>query len=414
VKVLFLNPIGKVGGAERSLLDLIRSLRQATDSVEVTVGAFAAGPLLDAASAMGCDVLVIPLPAGLVRLGDSGLSDSTNSRNPLLAILGALALTPGFVLQLHRELGRVAPDIVHTNGFKAHILAAIARPRDAALVWHLRDFVSARPFVRRCLPLVAKRAHLAIAISEAVASDARGILSLPVVTLLNAVDTDYFAPAAVEPLDLDRAAGLSSTSDRVTRVGLVGTYAWWKGHDLFLRTAALLRELPIRFFVIGGQIYETTGSQRTESDLRARISELGLTGRAGLVPFQSDPRPAYLALDIVVQASTTPEPFGRTVAEAMASGRAVVASAAGGVLEQIENGRTGILSPVNDTAALARAIASLHSSPELRSALGAAAREAAVRTLDARRLGPAALRMYRELCSPPTRPSRTSHGTEIA
>jgi glycosyltransferase involved in cell wall biosynthesis len=397
VKILFLNPIAKLGGAERSLLDLIRSLRQATDSVEVTVGAFAAGPLLDAASSMGCDVLVIPLPPALVRLGDSGLSDFTGRKSRLLGILGALALAPGFALRLRRELRRVAPDIIHTNGFKAHILAAIARPRAAALIWHLRDFVSARPFVRRCLPLVARRAHLAIAISEAVASDARGVLSLSVVTLLNAVDTDYFAPAAVEPLDLDRAAGLSPSSDRVTRVGLVGTYAWWKGHDLFLRAAALLRELPIRFFVIGGQIYETTGSQRTESELRARISELGLSLSTGLVPFQSDPRPAYLALDVVVHASTTPEPFGRTVAEAMASGRPVVASAAGGVLEQIENGRTGLLTPVNDAEALARAIASLHHSPQLRSALGSAAREAAVATLDSRRLGPAALRLYRDL-----------------
>jgi glycosyltransferase involved in cell wall biosynthesis len=414
VKVLFLNPVANLGGAERSLLDLIRSLRQATDSVEVTVGAFATGPLLDEASSIGCNVLVVPLPPALVRLGDSGLSDSKRRRSPLLAILGALVLAPGFALRLRRELSRVAPDIIHTNGFKAHILAAIARPRTAALVWHLRDFVSARPFVRRCLPLLEKRAHLAIAISEAVSSEARGVLSLPVVTILNAVDTDYFAPAAAEPLDLDHAAGLSPSSDRVTRVGLVGTYAWWKGHDLFLRAAALLRELPIRFFVIGGQIYETTGSQRTESELRERIAELGLRGTTGLVPFQSDPRPAYLALDVVVHASTTPEPFGRTVAEAMASGRAVVASDAGGVLEQIEDGRTGLLSRLNDAEALARAIASLHHSPQLRAALGSAAREAAVANLDARRLGPSALRVYRELCSSSTRRSQTRHGSEAA
>jgi glycosyltransferase involved in cell wall biosynthesis len=222
-----------------------------------------------------------------------------------------------------------------------------------------------------------------------------------VVTVLNAVDTDYFAPAVVAALDLDRAAGLSPTSARVTRVGLVGTYAWWKGHDLFLRAAALLHELPIRFYVIGGQIYETSGSQRTEPELRARISKLGLEATAGLVPFQGDPRPAYLALDVVVHASTAPEPFGRTVAEAMASGRAVIASAAGGVLEQIEDGRTGLLTLPNDPQALANAIASLHNRPQFRSELSSAARRAAVANLDARRLGPAALRVYRELCGSP-------------
>jgi glycosyltransferase involved in cell wall biosynthesis len=274
------------------------------------------------------------------------------------------------------------------------------------LIWHLRDYVSPRPIVRRCLPFFAKRAHGAIAISEAVARDARTLLSVPVATILNAVDTDFFAPGAVDPLDLDRAAGMAPRDEPVTRVGLVGTYAWWKGHDLFLRAAALLRALPIRFFVIGGPIYETSGSQRTEPELRARISELALDGCVGLVPFQSDPRHAYLALDVVVHASTTPEPFGRTVAEAMASGRAVIASAAGGVLEQIDDGRTGLLTPLNDPRALADAIASLHHSPQLRSVLSSAARMDAVERLDARRLGPAALSLYRDLCGARARSSQ--------
>ena len=58
----------------------------------------------------------------------------------------------------------------------------------------------------------------------------------------------------------------------------------------------------------------------------------------GFVPFVEDPVPVYRALDVVLHASTQPEPFGLTVVEAMACGRAVVVSAAGGAAELFTDG----------------------------------------------------------------------------
>jgi len=410
VKILFINPLAELGGAERSLLDLIRSLREKSESAEVTVCAFSSGPLLDAVRSMGCEALLVPLPAALARLGDSAGDNSTRARTVVRGIASTLARGPAFVWRLRREIDRVGPDIVHTNGFKAHLFGALVRSRGTRLVWHLRDFVRSRPILRLVLPLAARRADLAIAISEAVAADARALLPLRVVTLLNAIDTSHFAPGVVTPLDLDQAAGLSPAPNPVTRVGLVATYAWWKGHEVFLRAASHLSGLPIRFYIIGGALYSTAGSQRTLAELRALISELGLTRTTGLVPFQSDPRSAYLALDVVVHASTAPEPFGRTIAEAMSCGRAVIASAAGGAGEQIADGRTGLLVPPNDPEALAQRIGSLHESPERRASLGSAARASAVSLLDSSRLGPATLAWYHEICQAPRQHhSRTRH-----
>jgi glycosyltransferase involved in cell wall biosynthesis len=401
VRILFINPLAELGGAERSLLDLIRSLRETSEFAEVTVCVFSPGPLLDVVRSMGCQALLVPLPAALARLGDSAADNSTRPWTVLRGVFATLARGPAFVCRLRREIDRVGPDIVHTNGFKSHLFGALVRSRRTRLVWHLRDFVRSRPFLRFVLPLAARRADLAIAISEAVAVDARALLPVPVVTLLNAIDTSHFAPGVVTPLDLDRAAGLSPASSPVTRVGLVATYAWWKGHEVFFRAASRLRGLPIRFYIIGGSLYARPGSQRTSAELRALISQLGLTGTTGLVPFQSDPRPAYLALDIVVHASTAPEPFGRTIAEAMSCGRSVIASATGGTGEQIEDGRTGLLVAPNDPEALAQRIASLHESPERRTSLGSAARASAVSSLDSKRLGPATLAWYREICQAP-------------
>jgi glycosyltransferase involved in cell wall biosynthesis len=73
------------------------------------------------------------------------------------------------------------------------------------------------------------------------------------------------------------------------------------------------------------------------------IAQSHLGERVGVVPFQRDIAPIFAALDIVVHASTKREPFGRVVAEGMSAGRAVVAVGAGGILEQIEDGKTGLL-----------------------------------------------------------------------
>jgi glycosyltransferase involved in cell wall biosynthesis len=77
--------------------------------------------------------------------------------------------------------------------------------------------------------------------------------------------------------------------------------------------------------------------------------------------------------------STWPEPFGIAVVEAMAAGCPVVASRIGGIPEIVEDGRTGVLIPPGDVAALAEAIAGLLADPARRTALGAAARSAAAR-----------------------------------
>jgi glycosyltransferase involved in cell wall biosynthesis len=88
-----------------------------------------------------------------------------------------------------------------------------------------------------------------------------------------------------------------------------------------------------------------------------------------------------------VHASTTPEPFGLVIAEAMACGRAVVTSAAGGSAELVRDGHDAMTHLPGDADSLARAINALTVDGSLRTLLGAAARRTAVERFDARRLG---------------------------
>ena len=84
-------------------------------------------------------------------------------------------------------------------------------------------------------------------------------------------------------------------------------------------------------------MYDTAGSQHTMEELQALADGLGLGGRVGFTGFLP-PAPAMRALDVVVHASTRPEPFGLVIAEAMACGRAVITSAAGGAAELVDAG----------------------------------------------------------------------------
>jgi glycosyltransferase involved in cell wall biosynthesis len=160
------------------------------------------------------------------------------------------------------------------------------------------------------------------------------------------------------------------------RVGLVATFAFWKGHEVFLAAAARVLAqnpgVPIRFYIIGGALYATPGSQHSLEDLRGHAARLGL--EVGFTGFVEKPAAAMRALDIVVHASTQPEPFGLVIIQAMACGRALIASEAGGARELVDPGVDGLFHQPGDEASLAAAMVELAEDAALRERLGSAGR----------------------------------------
>ncbi len=395
MRITFLSPVGVVGGAERVLLAAIRGARENLPGARLDVMLFADGPLAVEAERLGAVVTVVPLPPGLAGLGDTRLRGDGQPR--ALAGLGfvwtALSEAPaavGFVRRLRAALRRSAPDLIHSNGMKAHVFAALARPRGVPVLWHLHDMLSHRPVMVRLLRRLSAGAAGGIAISEAVRRDAESVLpGLAISVVRNAVDTDHFAPADRDGADLDRLAGLAPADPGVVRVGLVATYANWKGQDVFLDALARLPATgpPVRGFIVGGPIYATAGSQFDRDELERRAAANGLTGRVGFIPFQSDPADVYRMLDVAVHASTRPEPFGLTIVEAMACGKPVVVAAAGGAVELFTPGHDGLGHTPGDVTGLTDAIARLAADPALRARLGSNARQTAVERFSQERYG---------------------------
>jgi glycosyltransferase involved in cell wall biosynthesis len=209
----------------------------------------------------------------------------------------------------------------------------------------------------------------------------------------NAVDLDTFSPDGPAE-DLDRRAGFAPARGEVVRVGLVSTFARWKGHDVFLQAmASIPADLPVRGYIVGGPLYDTAGSQHHLAELQGLADRLPLSGRVGFTGFLPAAR-AMRALDIVVHASTRPEPFGMVIAEAMACGRAVITSGSGGAAELIDPGVDALTHVPGDAEELSRCIVRLAGDAELRRQMGTRARAAACRRFDSERLAHEVVAVY--------------------
>lgn len=285
MRVLYLSAEAELGGAERSLLDILASMRRAQPSWPLHLVVAADGPLVREATALGVSTLVLPFDRAVARLGESGAAADGGFAE--LAVKTAWAALPAaaYVMRLRRVIRTIGPDIVHTNNVKMHLLGAWARFSNAALVWHLHEFVRSRRFTASLLGVSVRRVSAVVANSDSVAEDARAALGthVPIVMVHNGVDLERFSGAG-DRVDLDRVSGLPPAAPGVVRVGLVATFGRWKGHTTFLDAmASLPADVPVRGYVIGGAVYRTDNSQY-------RLTISGATRRSAASPIVSGSR----------------------------------------------------------------------------------------------------------------------------
>jgi len=385
VTIVYLTPSGQLGGAERSLLDLLAALRTIRPQWRLRLISAEDGPLIARANALGVNASVVAFPRRLGRLGDFGTSRGGHNRSAAVrpAISAMIAVVP-YTVRLLRAVNQAAPDLLHTNGFKMHILGIWARRRGVPVLWHVRDHVASRVVMARLLRSHSRWCAAAVTNSYRVADDVRSVCGerLNIYPVHDGIDLADFSPTG-PALDLDALAEMPATSPPPVRVGLLATMARWKGHAIFLRALSLIpASLRIRGYVISGALYQTEGSQLRVGELRALAAQLGIASKVGFTDFVEDPAAAMRGLDIVVHASTEPEPFGRVIGEAVACGRAVVASDSAGAVELLDPGVDALTHPCGDTAALAERIATLAANPDLRARLAERGRLAAERHFD--------------------------------
>ena len=262
-------------------------------------------------------------------------------------------------------------DIIHANNFKSALwVGLLGRTIGArAVFWHNHVFYRYGRLGR----LAARLCDRVIVNSEAVRRSflVGGIPASKLVTIYNGLDIEAFLSLA----DKSGPRAALGLPPRVPVVGFVGRIAPRKGLEELLRSAVQVGAAisDARFLIAGDELFYDDNAG-CKSAMEALAEKLEISARCHFVGFRQDVPTVMAALDVLAFPSWE-EPFGRSLIEAMAAGRPVVASASGGVPEIVTHGVTGLLVPPRDPFALAQALITVLRSPQRARTMGMRGRE---------------------------------------
>lgn len=309
----------------------------------------------------------------VVVLGPGSTDAPPLGRSLRVAFNGSVAPvapSPRALRRLRGQLTDAAPDVVHVHepvvpwAGLAALQAGVAPVVGTFHAWSARTraYRLARPYARRMLDGLAA----ALAVSEAAAGYHAAAIGVPVgrfQVVPNGVDVPRFADAEPLPEIAD--------AHRPTLL-FVGRLEPRKGLEPLIRAFTLLktRHPDLRLYVVGDGPERDRCQQLLPARLRADVVFLGRVGDAELPRF-------FASCDLYVSPALGGESFGIVLLEAMAAGRALVASDLPGYRSVARDGQQGRLVPPDDPRALADAVAALLDNAALRQAMAAEGRRTA-------------------------------------
>lgn len=383
-RVLYLDLAPGVGGSVISLFYLVKGLNR--QLYEPYVLLRASNPYISRFRALDVPIVTIPGGTSGTAYQDSEMVASVRGSRlvqrlkrsmlgeRLVHLAGFYARQVPRVLRDARAIGQhmaaIRPDLVHLNDTvgvsRAGVLAAWRLGLPA--ICHLRALDERNHFDRWLSRSLAGY----ICISHAVDAHQRtlGGRVAPSWVVYNGLDlADMDQPVDVAEVRAELGLGCE---DLV--VGCIGRLVEWKGQRVFIEALARLApECPrLRGLIVGGA--EADGQAYVQA-LQELVHRLGLDEVIRFTGFRKDVPRVLRAMDVMVHASSLPEPFGRVLIEGMAAGVAVIGTNAGAVSEIIEDGVTGLLVPPGDAVAMAGAIACALGNPQQREQWVRAARQ---------------------------------------
>jgi glycosyltransferase involved in cell wall biosynthesis len=303
----------------------------------------------------------------LALCGQGPLADEIAATGAAVRALTLRDYYPRSVLRAARALRASRPDLVHTHGHFAGVVGRLAARLLGvrAVVHHLHTSDSTlRLRHRRLERLLARASARIVCCSAAVARHAAEDLGLPRALL-------EIIPNGIDPpppgATRDEARRLLG-SPRGPVVGCVGSLVPHKGQEV------LLDALPLLPLALRETIVCLIGEGPERASLEARARSVA-PDRVIVCGERADARRLLPGFDLLAAPSRGREGLGLAVLEAMDAALPVVASRVGGLPEVVEEGRTGLLVPEGDAAALAAAIASILQRPDRGASLGAAGRD---------------------------------------
>lgn len=352
-------------------VDTARSWRGGQNQVLVTVLGLRAA---------GHRAMLVAHPDGeLRRRAEEGLE--------LLPLVPRTEMDLSAAWKLSRAIKQLRPDVVHAHDPHGVAMSALAlsmstQPKRAPLVASRRvDFrLKKHALSRWKYDQVDRFICASEAIRQILIAD--GVAASRTVTVHEGIDLAHVAAAPSinlhEELWLPHGAPI---------VGNIGALVPHKGQRHLIEAAAqVVRQVPDARFVIAGE-----GELRPS--LEHQIRHLGLEKHVILAGFRPDVLSVLKAFDVFVMSSIT-EGLGTSLLDAMACGKPIVATTAGGIPEVVQDGRTGFLVPPRDHDAMAEAIVKLLKDPSLRQRMGDAGLSRVNATFSAERMVAETIAVY--------------------
>lgn len=368
--VVYFDHTALMSGGEIALLHLLQHLDRQRFRPVVVLSAD--GPLHAKLVEAGIETHILLLDEGVVgtRKDDLGLRALLNPRAGLSVLR--------YASRLARFLKTSQAHLLHTNSLKSDVIGGVAgRLARVPVLWHLRDRIATDYLPS---PAVTGFRLLSRLLPTCIVTNSQATLDAlepnaarkPIPnksggrTRLNVVHDGIPTP--------DLLATAEASPALAPRIGLVGRLSPWKGQHVFLEAAAtVLKEFPeAQFQIIGSAMF---GEEAYEAQIRQMWEKLALQDCVEFTGFRKDVPDLIQKMDVLVHASTIGEPFGQVVVEGMIAGKPVVATNGGGVPEIVQDGVTGWLVPMGESAPMAEAILKLLRDPEQAAQMGAAGRQ---------------------------------------
>lgn len=344
-RVLYLHGITAIGGAERDLLTLLKAIDGEKWHPTVVCPS---GPLQEQVEAL--PVFVHPLAL------------------PSWRKLSALLNRHGAVRRLRTFIENIQPDLVHVNDiwWVPHTVRALAgsASRRPPIIAHVRQEIE-RAKVRR---YYLDQVDYVLAVSRQVQQSLElgGVRHELVKTVYSGLNIAAYQPG-------EGAEVVRTRFGIPVEAPLVGTVAnlfHRKGYEVMFRALpVILAAVPDLHYIVVG-----TGEADYTERLRELSRELGIADRVHFTGFQDVVSPYLAAMDLYVHPALM-EGFGIAVVEAMAMGKAVVATRAGGLPEVVTDQRSGLLVSPGDHKTLSAAVVSLLQDRATRDRMGACGRK---------------------------------------
>ena len=371
-RVLFLHPSNELYGADTSLLYLLRGLDRSRFEPYVILANDLDYSGLLSKELTRSNIKVTSLPIAVARrkyLSPSGLP----------AFLGRVRSSVRLVSQI---IEQEAIDLVHTNTLAVWTGALAARRSHRPHVWHIHETLHGpRQLITLMQQFVPAYSARVIGVCRAslenilVSEKAR---AKGVVIYNGKEPQTWMAAEAQGGRDRVRAALGIGAGPEAVAVGMVARISTMKAPDLCVRAVAQLQpHFPgLHCFIAGGPV---PGQTEALAEVERLVAQAPDPARFHLLGERRDAPDLMAAMDILAAPSRYGEGASLTIIQAMFAAKPVVATDVGGNRELVAAGETGFVIASDDVEALAREIGRLVEQPQLRTAMGLAGQQRALR-----------------------------------